>query len=103
VNDQQIGVASFAGEIDFMGREDFRAKLALLADAEGAVVDLSEVTYLDSSALAEILMLQRRRKHTGKDGLSVVVNQRIRRLFEITGLQNVLLLAASLDEAKALL
>jgi anti-sigma B factor antagonist len=103
VNDQQIGVASFAGEIDFMGREDFRAKLAVLAGAEGAVVDLSEVTYMDSSALAEILLLQRSRKQAGKNRLSVVVNQRIRRLFEVAGLQNVLVLAASLDEAKALL
>lgn len=103
MNDQQIAVASFAGEIDFTAREDFRTRLAVLADAEGAVVDLAEVSYMDSSALAEILLLQRGRKHVGRAAMSVVVNARIRRLFEIAGLQNVLLLAATLDEAKALL
>jgi anti-sigma B factor antagonist len=103
VNDQQIGVASFVGEIDFTAREDFRAKLAGLVDAEGAVVDLTDVSYMDSSALAEILLLQRGRQHAGKPAMSVVVNPRIRRLFEIAGLQTVLLLATTLDEAKALL
>jgi anti-sigma B factor antagonist len=103
VNERQISVASFAGEIDFTAREDFRARLAVLADAEGAVVDLADVSYMDSSALAEILLLQRTRKHAGRAGMTVVVNPRIRRLFEIAGLQNVLLLAATLDEAKALL
>jgi len=103
VNEQQIAVASFAGEIDFTAREDFRSKLAVLADAEGAIVDLAAVTYMDSSALAEILLLQRARSHAGKPAMSVVVNERIRRFFEIAGLQNVLLLAATLDEAKALL
>lgn len=103
MNDQQIGVASFAGEIDFTAREDFRARLSGLADAQAAVVDLAEVSYMDSSALAEILLLQRTRRNAGKAAMSVVVNPRIRRLFEIAGLQNVLLLAATLDEAKALL
>ena len=105
MNDQQIAVASFAGEIDFSAREDFRTKLAVLAETEGAIVDLTAVSYMDSSALAEILLLQRGRAHEGKAkaGMCVVVNPRIRRLFEIAGLQNVLLLAATLEEAKALL
>jgi anti-anti-sigma factor len=103
VNEQQIAVASFAGEIDFTAREDFRSKLAVLADAPAAIVDLTAVTYMDSSALAEILLLQRGRAHARKAAMSVVVNERIRRFFEIAGLQNVLLLASNLDEAKALL
>lgn len=103
MKEQQIAVASFAGEVDFTAREDFRSKLAVLTDAQGAVIDLAAVTYMDSSALAEILLLQRGRSRTGKTATSVVVNERIRRLFEIAGLQNVLLLANSLDEAKALL
>jgi anti-anti-sigma factor len=103
VNEQQIAVASFAGEIDFTAREDFRSKLAVLADAEGAIVDLTAVTYMDSSALAEILLVQRGRTRAGRAAMRVVVNDRIRRFFEIAGLQNVLLLTASLDEAKALL
>jgi anti-anti-sigma factor len=103
VNEQQIAVASFAGEIDFTAREDFRSKLAVLADARGAIADLTAVTYMDSSALAEILLLQRGRAHAGKAAMTVVVNERIRRFFEIAGLQNVLLLANTLDEAKALL
>lgn len=103
MNDQEIAVAAFAGEIDFTAREEFREKLAILADAEGAIVDLTAVSYMDSSALAEILLLQRGRAHARKAAMSVVVNPRIRRLFEIAGLQNVLMLAATLDEAKALL
>jgi anti-anti-sigma factor len=103
VNEQQLAVASFAGEIDFTAREDFRSQLQVLADADGAIVDLTAVTYMDSSALAEILMLQRGRTRNARAAMCVVVNERIRRFFEIAGLQNVLLLANTLDEAKALL
>jgi anti-anti-sigma factor len=98
-----MAVASFAGEIDFTAGEDFRSKLAVLAEPDGAIVDLTAVTYMDSSALAEILLLQRGRTRGGKAQMGVVVNERIRRFFEIAGLQNVLLLANTLDEAKALL
>lgn len=102
MNEQQVALAAFEGEIDFTAREDFRAKLAVLAPAEGAIVDLSAVSYMDSSALAELLLLQRGRNQAGRPKMSVVVNPRIRRLFEVAGLQNVLVLTATLDEAMAL-
>lgn len=101
MNDERFQIAGFTGEIDFTGRDDFRAKLAPLTEAQAAIVDLSGVTYMDSSALAEILYLQRTRHRLGRPPISIVVSPAVRRLFEVAGLQDVLSVAATVDEAKA--
>jgi len=100
--DDHFQVAEFDGEIDFTAWEDFRARLTPLAQADAAIVDLSKVTYMDSRALTEILFLQRSRSREGRSTLGVVLGPRVRRLFEIAGLADVLRLTNSLEEAKAL-
>jgi anti-sigma B factor antagonist len=92
---------AFSGEIDFTGRAGFRARLAALEEAGTAIVDLSDVTYMDSSAVAELLFLRRARAQQGLSAPRVVVGPRIRRLFEIAGLQGILPLFDSVDEARA--
>jgi len=101
VNDERFQIAGFTGEIDFTAREEIRAKLAPLSDAEAAIVDLSAVTYMDSSALAEILYVQRGRDRSGRAGMRVVASPAVRRLFEAAGLNGLLPVDATLDEAKA--
>jgi anti-sigma B factor antagonist len=101
VNDKQFQIAGFSGEIDFTSREELRHKLAPLSDARAAIVDLSAVTYIDSSALAEILYVQRGRDRAGRTRVWVVASPAVRRLFEAAGLSGVLSVATTLDEAKA--
>jgi anti-sigma B factor antagonist len=101
VSDDRFQIAAFTGEIDFTGRDAFRGGLAPLADVDVPIVDLSAVTYMDSSAMAEILYLQRGRARNGRTAMWIVVSPPVRRLFEVAGLQSVLTLAGTVDEAKA--
>ncbi|HTV92386.1 MAG TPA: STAS domain-containing protein [Verrucomicrobiae bacterium] len=101
MSDDRFQVAAFTGEIDFTGRDAFRGELAPLADVEVPIVDLSAVTYMDSSAMAEILYLQRGRTRKGRAAMWIVVSPPVRRLFEVAGLQNVFPLVKTVDEAKA--
>ncbi|MGD0969277.1 MAG: STAS domain-containing protein [Candidatus Aquilonibacter sp.] len=101
MSDDRFQIAAFTGEIDFTGRDAFRGGLAPLADVDVPIVDLSAVTYMDSSAMAEILYLQRGRARNGRTAMWIVVSPPVRRLFEVAGLQSVLTLAGTVDEAKA--
>jgi anti-anti-sigma factor len=93
-------IAAFSGEIDFTTREELRARLDTLKEAATAVVDLSDVTYMDSSALAELLFLHRARSRAGRSVPRLVIGPRITRIFEVAGIQNVMPLFATLDEAR---
>lgn len=101
MSQERYQIAAFTGEIDFTGRDAFRGELAPLADVEAPIVDLSAVTYMDSSAMAEILYLQRGRARNGRTAMWIVVSPPVRRLFEVAGLQNVFPLVKTVDEAKA--
>lgn len=68
-----------AGELDLSNVSSLRAKLASIDGP--AVVDLSDVTYLDSTALNELAVLRRR---VGNVAL-VVGSPNIRRTLEIVG------------------
>ena len=93
VNDERFQIAGFSGEIDFTTREELRTKLAPLSEAQAPIVDLSAVTYMDSSALG--------RDRSGRTRVWVVASPAVRRLFEAAGLNDVLSVATTLDEAKA--
>ncbi len=67
------------GELDLSNVSSLRAKLAAIDGP--AVVDLSDVTYLDSTALNELAVLRRR---VGSVAL-VVASANIRRTLEIVG------------------
>jgi len=93
-------IASFSGEIDFTTRDRFRAQLAEIEAAETAIVDLSEVAYMDSSALAELLFLNRSRTRRGLSAPRVIIGPRLHRLYEAAGMENVMTAFTSLDEAR---
>jgi anti-anti-sigma factor len=92
-------IAAFTGEIDFTARDAFRTRLGQLTDADVAIVDLSDVTYMDSSALAELLFLHRSRSRSGRSAPRLVVGPKISRLFDVAGMRGVVPSFASLNEA----
>jgi anti-sigma B factor antagonist len=101
VTQQSQAIANFSGEIDFTTRDEMRARLESLREADLAIVDLFDVSYLDSIALAEIVFLHRARSQAGKSPPRVVVGPKISRLYEISGLELVMPSYASLAEAQA--
>lgn len=105
IREQQPGmmVVSLSGEVDIMRSPDLQTALQEAINrikGKGAVVvDLSGVTYMDSSGVATLVRgLQLSRK---KDvGLVLCALQdRVQSIFEIARLDTVFPMAATIDEA----
>jgi len=94
-------VVSVAGEIDVYTAPKLREQIVALVD-EGQyhlVVDMSGVEFLDSTGLGVLVGgLKRVRAHDGS--LSLVCNEeRILKIFRITGLTKVFPIHSTVDEA----
>jgi anti-sigma B factor antagonist len=94
-------VVTVDGEIDVATSPTLRERLIGLVN-EGStrlVLDLEAVDFLDSTGLGTIVSVLKRTRTHGGDLRLVCTEARIRRLFEITGLDKALPLHASLDDA----
>jgi anti-anti-sigma factor len=83
---------SVAGELDMASAPELTAMIERVC-AEGAsaiTVDLSGLTFIDSTGLHIIISTSERCKNLGLDFQLVPGPQKIQRLFEVTGLLNVL-------------
>jgi anti-sigma B factor antagonist len=98
-----VTVVNVAGEVDVYTAAQLRAALdeEVAAGHVELVVDLDEVTFLDSTGLGVLVgRLKLVRNHSGWLRL-VCSNERILRVFRITGLDKVFGIHASVDEALA--
>ncbi|WP_329389417.1 STAS domain-containing protein [Streptomyces sp. NBC_01351] len=84
-------LARVHGEIDMDHASALREDLtsALEAGRHGLDIDLSDVTFCDSSALHVLLDLNRMAAETGKSLVLTALSRRVSRLFEITGAHHV--------------
>ena len=92
------------GELDSATAGDVRHRIeqALAAGKRRVIVDLSETTYMETSALAALLDANARVKRFGARLLVVIPSEsRVRLLFSITRLDNVLQILESRDAAIA--
>lgn len=101
--EDQTVIASIRGEIDLHNSPELRTELLDLlmkTSARKLVLNLSQVPYMDSSAIAVLVeLLQKLRKSGGKIYLTNL-QPRVRGLLEIARLNTIFVLAA--DEAEAL-
>ena len=96
-------VVSVRGEVDLATAPSLKNRLLeLVADgATNIVVDLSNTDFLDSTGLGAVVAAYKRvRAHDGHLKL-VATSARVRRVFEITNLDRVVPICATLDEACA--
>lgn len=100
MNEQQNTIASFSGEIDFTSKQEFQEKLKTLDKPVTAIVDLTNVTYMDSTALSQLIWLHRRRVDAGRAAPRIVVGPKVARLFRVSGLGEMLPLFETLTEAQ---
>ncbi len=92
-----------AGEIDLYTAPQLDEALCAVI-TEGAlnvVLDLSSVTFLDSTALGVLVKAIKALQPAGGKLHLVCPDEKLRRIIEITGLDSVLALPRSLDEALA--
>jgi anti-anti-sigma factor len=86
-----VSVVTVSGDVDLHSAPLLRTRLAALVDADvhHVVLDLSDATFLDSMALGVILMAQKHLTAAGGQLDLVVTTPEIRRIFEITMLDQV--------------
>jgi anti-sigma B factor antagonist len=93
-----ITLVTLGGELDIYTVAGFRQDLESVDPAaESLVIDLTDVTLLDSSGLGALVsLLNRARAGEGQLGL-ICPHRRLRRVFEITGLRRAFVFGDDLD------
>jgi anti-anti-sigma factor len=96
-------VIRFVGQIDASRRDDLIAILEPAAFAEVAVIDLSEATYLDSTALSCVATLRKNMNRCGSHGAIRIAraSASARRLFTIAGFDEMVEFYDSVAAARA--
>lgn len=94
-------VLSVRGEIDLSTAPELREHLLMLASNEPSVVivDLSDVTFLDSTALGVLVSGLKRLRSEGGDLRLVVNRPNLLKVFEITGLTDLFSMHETLESA----
>jgi anti-sigma B factor antagonist len=98
---RELALVSVSGEIDLYTAEQVRNGIDE-ADAVGAdtvVLDLSESSFVDSTALGVLVQETKRLEGRGHSLVLVTNDPRTRRVLEVTGLDRVLLTYATLHDA----
>jgi anti-sigma B factor antagonist len=98
-------VIAVRGEIDLFTAPELKSALtdAIEAGRSGIVVDLSETTFLDSTALG-VLIGTVKRLRTREGRLTIAnTDENIAKTFEITGLDHIFTIRGTRDEAIAAL
>lgn len=85
------------GDYDVSRKDELAEQLSILVQTPSPVIDLSEVFYIDSSAISCFFVLRKRRLETlGTSEIAFVgVNPQVRRILEICNL------AEYIDEERA--
>lgn len=99
--DDTTHLVSIGGEADLHAASELRAALvgAIDAGALTVIVDLSETTFIDSSALGVLVGALKRLRPSGGQLSLVIADPNVRRIFEITLLDRVFELSATRAEA----
>lgn len=98
-----VPVVAVAGDLDLGSVPQLRAVLHELGSGNHGrvVVDLSGVDVLDSTGLGVVLGVVRRVRDRGGEVQIVITEPRVRRVFEVLGLDRSLPLVPDLDAALA--
>ena len=103
--DAERHVIAVRGEIDLFTAPELKQKLtdAIESGKNRIVVDLSDTTFLDSTALGVLIGAVKRLR--SREGALVIVNvdQNIAKTFEITGLDQIFTILSTRDDAIAAL
>ena len=104
VYDDDVGVLVAGGELDYAATPQLSEQLAdhINAGMTRLVLDLSSVTFIDSTAIGALVGAVMRMQEQGGGSLSVVCaqeNKRVLRIFEIAGVESMIAVHYSREEA----
>jgi anti-anti-sigma factor len=94
-----VYVVVFSGDYDVANKVQVRQALRRHESSANLVLDLTKVSYIDSTFLAELLLLEKTRQANGFGPLTIVTPAAspLRRLFDVTGITATLKLVESFD------
>jgi anti-sigma B factor antagonist len=100
-----VRVLRVAGEVDFDVAPQFKRRISSLIEAgdRQLVVDLSAVEFIDSTAIGVLVGSIKRIRAAGGSLVVVCDNDDVRAIFEAVGLENVIPLHHSHEDAFAAL
>lgn len=108
IEDEAVDVATHVvavhGEVDLFTVPEFKDRISrpIEAGKTRVIVDLSKVTFIDSSSLGVLIGAHKRLAAEAGSGLVVVVAERaIANTFKITGLDQVFEIVANREDALA--
>jgi anti-anti-sigma factor len=94
-------VVVFSGEYDIACMEQLREELDRLVAMERVILDFTDVTYIDSTTVGELVRLHKRRAENLFERETIVVRNRgVQKIFDVLELRKVFRLVATLEEAK---
>lgn len=105
IGERRVGsdthIVSVSGEIDLFTAPEFKQAVIAAIDggADRVIVDLAEVSFIDSSSLGVLIGAHRRLKGRGGELIVACDREPILKTFKITGLDGVFRLVASVDDA----
>jgi anti-anti-sigma factor len=82
----EIGIVALSGELDLTRRDELRAAFALSDNHSSVLIDLSDVTYADSSILSELLRFRAEAQEKHVRLALLVVSRQLGRLIQYAGL-----------------
>lgn len=98
---ERVARLRFAGDLDVYRRAEFEAAFPPPDSIDRIVIDMRETSILDSSIITLLMRYRRAFTEAGGDPLNMVlvVPPSLRRIFEITGLVNLMTIVTA-DQAK---
>ena len=100
----EVTMLVVGGEVDFEVSPQLKARImrAIKGGARRLILDLSDVTFIDSTAIGVLAGTLERLDESGGGSLSVVcTHEKVMQIFEITGLDSVITVHASREDALA--
>ena len=99
--DGRTRIIEVEGQVDLYSAPEFKERTARVIGAGAAcvIIDLSRVTFMDSTGLGVLVGVLKRTRSARADLLLVVTDYDIERLFELTGLDEVFRIYRSRDDA----
>jgi anti-sigma B factor antagonist len=99
-----VAIVIVGGEIDYEASPRLKARIMehLNGDGHRLVLDFSWVTFIDSTAIGVLMGAVAKLRETGGDPLAIVcTHERVLQICEISGLESMVTLYRSCDEALA--
>jgi anti-sigma B factor antagonist len=93
-DEEQVRTVAVRGDLDVATCEEFVDALGGLDGVDALVLDLSAVTFMDSSGIRGLL-IARRDAQAGGTRLQILASEAVRETLEVTGLDDDLPLAAA--------